>query len=131
MKRNIENENWQAVYSDIPDCVQFAAYSALRRIQLRKKRRRKFAAIGAAAACLAVTAAVLFAKLDVPDRTAVTAKPVIVLTAESVVFASEDDPLFHIDRSCSDHSVELPLITALEFDKTLCPVCGARAVIEK
>ncbi|MDO4371927.1 MAG: hypothetical protein Q4D43_11415 [Clostridia bacterium] len=132
MKRKIENQDWQNLYADIPDCVHIAADSALNRIHARKRRRTGFAAIAAAAACLAITAAVLLTQPNAaPDQTAVESKPVIVLTAQSIVFASKDDPYFHIDRSCAEHSVELPLITALEFEKTLCPICGERAAISQ
>lgn len=130
MKRKIENQDWQSLYADVPDCVRFAADSALHAIRTRKKQRSGLAAIAAIAACLAITAVVLLIRPDaLPDHTAVESKPAIVLTAQSIVFASKDDPYFHIDRSCAEHSVELPLITALEFDKTLCPVCGERAAI--
>ena len=132
MKRKIENQDWQSLYADIPDCVHIAADSALHSIRARKKRRTGPAAIAAAAACLVVTAAALLTNLNAaPDQTAVESKPIIVLTAQSIVFASKDDPYFHIDRSCSEHSVELPLVTALEFEKTLCPVCGERAAISQ
>lgn len=132
MKRKIENQDWQKLYADIPDCVHIAADDALSRIHARKKRQSTLAAVAAVAACIAVTAAVLLTRLNAaPDQTVVESKPVIVLTAQSIVFTSKDDPYFHIDRSCAEHSVELPLITALEFEKTLCPVCGERAAISQ
>ena len=50
MKRKIENQDWQNLYADIPDCVHIAADSALNRIHARKRRRTGFTAIAAAAA---------------------------------------------------------------------------------
>ena len=40
---------------------------------------------------------------------------------------------FHVHGECpeaSDTAVQLPLVTALEFEKTLCPVCGVNVQIE-
>ena len=131
-RKNIENQDWQSLYADVPDCVRFAAGSALRTIRTRKKQRSGLAAIAALAACLAITAAVLLIRPNaLPDHTAVEPRPAIILTAQSIVFTAKDDPYFHIDRTCADHSVEVHLCTALEFDKTICPVCGARAAIEE
>ncbi len=130
MNRRIEDENWQAVYSDAPECVKRAADRALRSIRARRRHTR-IAAIAACAAFAIIAATVLVVNMDVPDRIMAAPEDMIVLTAESTVFASNADPKFHIDRSCGESLVELPLITALEFDKAICPKCGARVVIGK
>ena len=72
MKRKIENQDWQNLYADLPDCVHIAADSALNRIHARKRRRTGFTAIAAAAACLAITVAVLLTQPNAaPDQTTV------------------------------------------------------------
>ena len=70
----------------------------------------------------------LSGRQNVPDRVAQPPAEATALNEMDAVYAAKDDPCFHLERGCDARRgalVELKLITALEFEKALCPVCGA------
>ena len=65
---------------------------------------------------------------DAPDLVAAPRVELTVLAPDSRVYAARADDYFHINPACRAamaEQVELQLVTALEFHKEKCPVCGA------
>ena len=128
----LRNEDWSKVYGEVPDGVNAGVQFAFARIRAREKRRRVVLRAVACAACLALVAGMASLSLrrpaDAPDRVAAPAPELKLLTDESTVYAAMADAYFHVRSGCSGamaEQVELPLVTALEFEKEICPVCGA------
>ena len=68
-----------------------------------------------------------------PDRVVPLAPEPVLLDDDSEVFASRADECFHVRADCpriEGEAVALKLVTAVEFEKTLCPACGANARVE-
>ena len=64
---------------------------------------------------------------EAPDRVAAPQVQLRTLTMESTVYAAQADPYFHVDSGCSAamaEQVQLQLVTAMEFEKEICPNCG-------
>lgn len=133
----LRERDWKGVWARTPDCVTDGMHAAFDRIHARELRRRQVRKIALCAACvvLALGMAAYGVRARMNDRLDHVAQPQIealVLTQDSEVFAANADPCFHIRADCpkaGDGCVALKLISALEFEKTLCPVCGANAVI--
>lgn len=130
----LRSEDWSKVYADVPDAVQTGVEFAFTRIHAREKRRKRAMRALACAACLALFAggALLSMNLraaqDAPDRVAAPNVELRALAPEDTVYAARADECFHVRQDCSEamaEQVELQLKTALEFEKKLCPVCGA------
>lgn len=137
MKRNEESddlfrEDWSQVYGEMPDSVRDGVVGAFARIRAHQARRRRVRRALLCAACLALALGALKLALsgrqNVPDRVAQPPAEATALNEMDAVYAAKDDPCFHLERGCDARRgalVELKLITALEFEKALCPVCGA------
>ena len=116
--------DWQRVWEKTPECVTDGMHAAFDRIHAREVRRKL---------ALGITAYGVRTRLS--NRLDHVAQPEIealVLTQDSEVFAANADPCFHLHADCPQadgNCVTLKLVSALEFDKTLCPVCGANVVI--
>lgn len=128
----LRNEDWSNVYGTVPESVNAGVEFAFARIRAREKRRRVALRALACAACFALVVGMASLNLrrpaDAPDRVASPAPELKLLTDESIVYAAMADAYFHVRSDCSGamaEQVELPLITALEFEKEICPVCGA------
>ena len=134
----LRREDWANVYSDVPEEVNIGVKLAFARIRRREARRKKIVRIAACAAALALTVGVCSLALgrrqtDAPDRVSVPVADARILTGGDIVYASNGDDCFHVHGECpeaSETAVQLPLVTALEFEKTLCPVCGVNVQIE-
>lgn len=134
----LRNEKWADVYADVPQAVQLGVQHAFKRIRAREKMRRRTVRTLACAACLVliVGATGLFLRpgVDAPDRVAAPNVEFKTLNTHDVVYAAPADVCFHLRPDCSNamaEQVELQLETALEFQKTLCPVCGINVRLEE
>lgn len=130
----LKNAGWTEAYADVPENVQLGVQQAFLQIRVRERRRRnalRGLACAACFACVAVGALLglnLHAGQDVPDHVAEPAVQLRSLAPDDIVYAARADACFHVRSDCSEamaEQVELQLQTALEFEKTLCPVCGA------
>lgn len=130
----LKNENWADVYADVPESVQLGVQFAFMRIRAREKRRRNTLRALACAACVAlvVGAAGLALRMNgrenVPDRVISPDIELQMLHGNDIVYAAQADACFHVRSDCDEamtEQVEMQLQTALEFEKKLCPVCGA------
>jgi len=127
----LRNEDWSRVYADVPHCVNEGVQLAFARIRARERRRRATARTLAFAACFVLVfgAAGLMLRRD-PDTTDRVAAPQVELRSlnyDSIVYAAQADPYFHINSRCSAamaEQVKLQLVTALEFQKEICSICG-------
>ena len=136
----LRSENWAGVYADVPEEVSAGvklAYMRIRRYEMRKKRIMRAAAI---AACAVLAVGVCSFSLsgrktvDPPDYVASPAVETTVLTLSNTVYTSNSDACFHVYASCphaGERSVDLQLVTALEFQKILCETCGVNVQIQK
>lgn len=129
----LKNENWGKVYADVPDSVHAGVQFAFMRIRAQEKRRKNAMRVLACAACLALVigmaALMLGRSADAPDRVAAPNVELRVLKNSDIVYAARADACFHVYGNCSEamaEQVELQLVTALEFEKELCRVCGAK-----
>ena len=127
-------EDWRGVYGELPDAVRDGVEDAFARIRIRETRRRAARRALACTACLALALGaariLLPRRAQVPDRVAQPPAESASLGDGTSVYAAKDDPCFHLDVGCAARRgelVELKLITALEFEKEICPVCGANA----
>lgn len=132
----LKNEKWSEVYADVPDSVQAGVQFAFMRIRAREKKRRTALRALACAACLALVIGaagfMLGREVDAPDRVAAPSVELRTLKSDDTVYAARADACFHVRADCSEamaEQVELQLITALEFEKKLCPVCGASVTL--
>lgn len=127
----LRSQDWSSVYADVPDCVNEGVQLAFARIRAHERRRKNTMRVLACAACLVLVAGVAGITLrrepEAPDRVAAAQLQLRTLAMESVVYAAQADACFHVDSGCSAamaEQVQLQLVTALEFEKELCPVCG-------
>lgn len=127
----LKNENWSQLYAEVPPCVNEGVQLAFARIRARERRRRATVRTLALAACLVLVfgAAGMMLRRD-PDTTDRVAAPQVELRSlnyDSNVYAAQADPYFHVHSRCSAamaEQVKLQLVTALEFQKEICPSCG-------
>ena len=127
----LRNEKWSGVYGDVPDSVSAGVQFAFARIRALERRKKIIVRVAACAACMAIVlgagGAVLGGKGDSPDRIAAPVAQAKLLSHDSIVHAARADGCFHVYSGCSAamaEQVEVQLVTALEFEKKLCPVCG-------
>ena len=134
--------DWTKVYAKPSSAVSDAAgiaYLRIRQHELRRQRKlRTLRRMAGAAACVAliVGAAVfiLHEKGGSPDHVVPLASDVLVLRENDEVYASRADEYFHMRTDCPKvmgAHVALKLVTALEFEKELCPDCGANYRVER
>ena len=129
--------DWSQVYASVPGAVDDGVRVAFMRIRQRRMRRRRMARWVACAACLALVAGAAAVFLSrgqsAPDRVVPLAPEMTELDGDSEVYASREDAHFHLRSDCGrieGEVVALKLVTALEFEKELCPVCGANVLPE-
>lgn len=127
----LRSQDWSSVYADVPDCVNEGVQLAFARIRARERRRKTMIRTLACAACLVLVvgaaALTLRREPEAPDRVAAPQVQLRTLTMESTVYAAQADPYFHVDSGCSAamaEQVQLQLVTAMEFEKEICPNCG-------
>lgn len=132
----LRNEKWSEVYRETPESVNEGVLLAFERIHIWERRRRWALRTISLAACLClvmgVGALMLGGRREGVDHVTEPAVQARVLTENAIVYASMEDEYFHVYKACSEQcgeAVELPLITALEFEKRLCPVCGANVLL--
>ena len=125
--------DFDSIFPETPESVHEAVVRA--GVQIRRRQRARAARLRlalAAAAVLVVAAGVAAALWRLaPQRSDnVTAAPVEAEYENSTlteVYSTKEDPCYHRDPSCPEiigDAVALPLITAREFDKQPCRVCG-------
>jgi len=135
----LRGENWAGVYADVPGEVNAGvqlAFMRIRRHELRKKRAARAVAIAACAVLAVGVCGVSLRGRQTVDQLDNVASPVVemvTLKQTDTVYSSNDDPFFHVHAACphaGENAVDLQLVTALEFEKTLCETCGANVRIE-
>jgi len=135
----LRGENWAGVYADVPEAVDVGVKLAFVRIRRREQRRKNMVRGLAFAACAALAVGVCALVIDgrqtpdVPDNVAALPVEKLVLAQTDTVYASMADAHFHVYADCphaGETAVALQLMTALEFEKEICGVCGVNAVIE-
>ena len=141
MRRDERDElfalDWSKVYANVPGAVDDGVRVAFLRIRERRRKRMRMLRLTACAACLLVMAGAAGLMLrggqSAPDRVVPLAPEAIQLTGDSEVYASRGDDCFHVRPECpraEGEPVALKLVTAKEFEKTLCPVCGSGVAID-
>lgn len=128
--------DWSGVYADVPESVSAGVQFAFLRIRRREKRRKAVLRGLSAAACIALAVAAgsfaLKKSGDAPDLVAAPKVEMQVLSLDSRVYAARADDYFHISPTCRAamaEQVEMQLVTALEFHKEKCSVCGANVLL--
>ena len=128
--------DWSGVYADVPESVKAGAQYAFLRIRQREKKRRFVMRCLSAAACIVLMLCAGFFTLgresDAPDIVSQPEITVHILNESDHVFAAQADDYFHIRSDCPAamaEQVQLQLITALEFSKEKCSVCGAEVFL--
>lgn len=136
----LRSENWAGVYQNVPKEVDAAVKLAFVRIRRHEQRKKRMIRTLSLAACTVLAVGVCAVSLrgrtvpDTPDRVAAPVKEITILSLNDTVYSSNDDACFHVYENCSHaggKTVKLQLVTALEFEKTLCETCGANVQIEK
>lgn len=128
--------DWTRVYARAPGAVEEGARVAFARIRARERRRQRIARGAALAACLVLIAGggamlLLRGGGGPQDRVAAQLREAKQLNADDAVYASRADAYYHVAADCPEiegRPVALQLITAVEFEKELCPACGADRV---
>ena len=130
--------NWASVYSDVPEDFDPAVRIAFQRIRSHERRKKniiRFTACAAAAAVFAGVGLWQMGKREVaPDQVNVVLASPTIVTRNTPVFSTKDDPYLHVDAACPntiENEVELQLVTALEFEKTPCPDCCVNVQFEE
>jgi hypothetical protein len=136
----LRRENWAGLYADVPEEVSAGVKLAYMRIRRHEERKRRMVRLLSAAACAAIVLGVCTLTIgsrktiDPQDRVASPVVETVVLQLNDTVYSSNSDTLFHVHAECphaGERLVDLQLVTALEFEKTLCTTCGANVQIEK
>ena len=128
--------DWSKVYAPVPGAVDDGVRVAFLRIRQRGLHRRRALKWAVCAACLVLCAgaALMFrSESRAPDRVVPLAPEAVRLDADSVVYASRADACFHVKPDCErieGEIVALKLVTAREFEKALCPACGANVLMD-
>lgn len=137
-KYNIEMIDFNTAYPETPACIDRAVILADEDIhRYENKKAKRISAIACAAAAiimLAGASALVFSDIE-RNNSDLIVPPVlsekeIQVDMEMQVYSSKDDPYYHINMDCvlaAESSVGLPLITAIEFEKTACSECGIRS----
>lgn len=135
MKEDIVKRlDFKSAFPVTPSIIHDAVMKAQADIE-RYERRRRFikSTITAVAACfLVVAGAAVFFMRSGGGNSDLIVPPVlsgndVVIDMETPVFACKTDPYYHSRIDCDSayaESVELPLVTAIEFEKMACPACA-------
>lgn len=135
----LRSENWADVYQAVPDEVNVGVKLAFMRIRRREMRRKRMVRALAIAACAVLAVGVAGLSLggrktvDTPDRVSTPVQEITLLRQSDTVYTSNGDACFHVYASCphaKGNAVQLQLVTAMEFEKTLCKTCGANVQLE-
>ena len=129
----LRKEDWAGVYDDVPPVVYEGVQMAFDRIRVHERRRKQGLRLISIAACLCVAlgvgaVALRSGPVDAPDRVLAPIVQKRILARDEIVFASKLDTCFHIKQDCEKAKgelVELQVMTAQEFEKSLCSTCGA------
>lgn len=127
--------DFDSAFPDTPLIVDQAIFKAQADIA-RYERKKRFIRLGisAAAACLVIFAgiSVLLMRGDGISSDKITppvfSESEIKIDMETPVFTCKSDAYYHADIRCKSsyaESVDLPLITAIEFEKAACPLCAS------
>lgn len=127
--------DFNSAYPATPDCIHQAIRAAetdIRRYQQKKARQWQLICFAAAAVVVLIGLAVIFRSMGNGKNSDVVTPPVLGPNGESAamsenVYTSKSDPYYHLDPDCSlmdDYSVDIPLVTAQEFEKAPCPNCA-------
>ena len=136
----LRSENWAGVYADVPEEVSAGVQLAFMRIRRHELRKKRMMRVVAAAACAVLAVGVCGLTLsgrktvDPMDNVASPVVETTLLRLTDTVYSSNSDACFHVHAACphvGENAVDLQLVTALEFEKTLCPTCGVNVKIEK
>ena len=137
-KDPLRDLNWASVYSDVPEDFDPAVRLAFQRIRSHERRKKNIIRFTACAAALAVFAGIglwqIGKRETAPDRVGIVLAAPTVITPDTHVFSTKDDPCFHVDAACPktiENEVEIQLLTALEFEKTPCPDCCINVQFEE
>lgn len=132
--------DFDVAYPNTPLCIHEALQRGktdIQRYEHKKIANRRIAAIAAAFVLIIGITAIMAMRTGNKIEDAVTAPVLsenrIAMDMEAVVFTSKEDPYYHRDQNCSlagETNVEIPLITALEFEKRGCTDCGNAADME-
>ena len=132
----LRGEDWSKVYREVPQSVNEGVQLAFARIRARERRRKQTLRIVSMAACLCLVlgagALVLGRGGNSTDRVFPPTVAAQQLAGDSIVYASLEDGCFHLHTGCGQihgEAVQLQLVTALEFEKKICPACGANALL--
>ena len=132
----LKGEKWDGLYADVPDAVVAGMEAAFARIHRRERRGRFALRALACAAGLALIVGVagltLGREKDMTDRVAAPSASLRTLREDEIVYSAPADACFHLRKDCSraeGDPLALQLITALEFEKQLCPACGANVLL--
>ena len=130
--------NWASVYADVPEDFDPSVRLAFQRIRIHERRKKhiiRFSACAAAAVlCIGFGAWQLTKREVAPDQVSPVLAAPTVVTLNTPVFSTKDDPCLHVDAACPntiENEVQIQLVTALEFDKTPCSACCANVQFEK
>lgn len=131
----IRKIDFDSAFPETPSVIHRAVLNAQVQIAKHERRKKLFrSSMTAAAACLlVVVGTVVFFMRGGGENSDYITSPVltsvdVVIDMETPVFASRTDPYYHRAVECDlayEDSVELPLVTAIEFEKTACPACAA------
>lgn len=132
----LKGEKWDGLYADVPDAVVAGMEAAFARIHRRERRGRFALRALACAAGLALIVGVagltLGREKDMTDRVAAPSASLRTLREDEIVYSAPADACFHLRKDCSRaeaDQVALQLVTALEFEKQLCPACGGNVLL--
>jgi hypothetical protein len=132
----LKDLDWSKVYSDVPESVSAGVQFAFLRIRARQKKRKIILRAAALAACLCLVVLaggmMIQREGDAPDLLAAPRVELRTLSMDDRVYAAQADDYFHIHASCAAamaEQVDVQLVTALEFGKAKCPICGANVLL--
>ena len=132
--------DFKSAFPVTPSIIHDAVMKAQADIERYEKRRRFFkSVVTAAAACFLVVAgaAVFFMRSGGSSSDLIVPPTLsgndVVIDMETPVFACKTDPYYHSRIDCDSayaESVQLPLVTAIEFEKMACPVCAHNLAVD-
>jgi len=137
-KDPLRDLNWSAVYGNVPEDFEPSVRAAFQRIRIAERRRKNVIRFAACAAAVAVFACIGLWQMGkrefAPDQANVVLAAPTIITMDTPVFSTKDDPYLHLETACPKtikNEVELKLVTALEFEKSPCPDCCAHVQFEE
>ena len=126
--------DFNSAFPETPSSLHEAillAQKDIRRHEARRRAHRKLYLCAAAAAAVVIAVLTMVFPIgkgssDVVTPPALSANEA-ALASDQPVYSSKADPYYHLDPQCSaidEYAVEIPLITAQEFEKDPCPECA-------